>query len=93
MTRLPTRCAALSAVLASVAVSGCAQRGAPSFEVVGAYFPAWMLCAFVGVVAAFGARLALVATGLAAILTLQFFVCASIGLIVAALTWLLWFGQ
>ena len=69
-----------------------ACRGAPSVEVAGAYFPAWLSCALVAVVGAVLARAAMVATGLAQVLPLQLFVCISIGLLVAALVWFAWIG-
>ena len=78
-------------VLVAVTMSGCALRGAPSFVLFGAFFPAWMLLAGIAILAALGARVALVSTGLAGILPLQLLVCASAGLTVAILTWLLWF--
>ena len=74
-------------------LSGCASSGAPSFVIVGAYFPAWMLCAVLGIVAAIVARAVFVATGLSAVLPFQLLVCSAIGLICALLAWLLWFGQ
>ena len=67
-------------------------RGAPSIEVAGAYFPAWLACALAAVVGAILARVAMVATGLAQVLPLQLFVCISIGLLVAALVWTAWIG-
>ena len=73
-------------------LSGCAVTGAPSFVLFGAYFPAWMLLAGIGIVVGLGTRLALLAAGLAELLPLQLFVCTSTGLIVASLTWLLWFA-
>lgn len=82
----------LVAVLAP-ALSGCAEHGAPSFTLVGAYFPAWMACALLGIFAAIGARIGFVASGLAGVLPFQLFVCTSIGVCLALLTWLLWFGQ
>jgi hypothetical protein len=80
-------------VLTGVAgTSACASRGAPSFVLFGAYFPAWMLVAGIGILAAIGTRVALVATGLAEILPLQLLVCVAAGLTLAVLTWLLWFA-
>ncbi len=73
-------------------LSGCAANGAPSFILLGAYFPAWMLLAGIGIVVGLGTRVALLATGLAAVLPLQLFVCVSTGLTVACLAWLLWFA-
>ncbi len=67
-------------------------RGAPSIEVAGAYFPAWLGCALAAVVSAALARAAMVATGLARILPLQLLMCISIGLLVATLVWIAWIG-
>ena len=67
-------------------------RGAPSLEVAGAYFPAWLSCALVAVVGAILARVAMVASGLAQVMPLQLFVCISIGLLLAALVWVAWIG-
>lgn len=78
-------------VLALALLPG-ACRGAPSVEVAGAYFPAWLSCALVAVVGAILARAAMVATGLAEVIPLQLFVCFSIGLLVAALVWVAWIG-
>jgi hypothetical protein len=68
-------------------------RGAPSFSLFGAFFPGWMFCGLIGVIAAILARVAMVSSGLARILPFQLFVCASIGLIIGLLVWLVWFGQ
>lgn len=71
-------------------LAGCGA--APSLTVVGSYFPAWLACGIVGLVAAIVARVIFVATGLADILPLQLYVCAAIGIIVACLIWLVWVG-
>ena len=75
-----------------VGTSGCTARGAPSFVLFGAFFPAWMLVAGIGILAAIGTRIALVASGLAEILPMQLLVCVSVGLTIAILVWTLWFG-
>jgi hypothetical protein len=75
-----------------LSLGGCGATGAPSFILFGAYFPAWMVCALLGIIMAIGARVAFVASGLASILPFQLFVCTSIGVCVALLVWLLWFG-
>jgi uncharacterized membrane protein YeaQ/YmgE (transglycosylase-associated protein family) len=74
-------------------LGGCAAREAPSYIVFGAYFPAWMFCAVLGIVGGLTARAVMVATGLSETLPFQLFVCASIGLIVAIAASLLWFGR
>ncbi|AMO25493.1 YtcA family lipoprotein [Ramlibacter tataouinensis] len=81
------RCTALAAAVLCIACTG-----APTLEVAGAYFPAWLASSLVGVVIAFAARAVFVATGLAQLLPLQLFVCASIGLMAGLLAWLLWMG-
>jgi YtcA family len=80
------------APLLSFALIGCEVRGAPSFEIVGSYFPGWMFCALIGIVSAIAVRVSFVASGLASVLPLQLFVCTSIGVCCALLAWLLWFG-
>jgi len=77
---------------AAATISGCAQRGAPSFALFGAFFPSWMLLGGIGILAAIATRAALVVAGLAEVLPLQLLVCVSAGLTVAVLVWLLWFA-
>lgn len=84
--RLPLAC------LAALLPSGCGLSGAPSFPVAGAYFPGWMLCALLGVVAALAARALLVVSGLDFVLPFQLPVCTSIGCVAAFVAWLSWFG-
>jgi len=86
------RIRALSIASTAVTMSGCAHRGAPSFVIFGAFFPDWMLVAGIGILAAIGTRSALLATGLAESIPLQLLVCVSVGLTIAVLIWLLWFG-
>lgn len=78
--------------LTALALSGCTVQGAPSYTLFGAYFPAWMFCAALGILAAIVARVVFVATGLAYVLPLQLFVCASIGLCAALYAGLTLFG-
>ena len=80
-------------VLGALGAGGCARTGAPSFSLVGAYFPAWMLCGLAGIAAALVARLVFVASGLATVIPYQLAVCVSIGAFVAMLMWTIWFGR
>jgi hypothetical protein len=82
----------LAVLTGVIGTSACTHRGAPSFVLFGAYFPAWMLVAGIGILAAIGTRVVLVATGLAQVLPMQLFVCVAVGLTVAILTWLVWFA-
>jgi len=93
MTFAPThtpRSILAPALAAAWPCAACA--GAPSIAVAGAYFPAWLACALVGLGAALVARVAMVATGLAQVLPLQLFVCASIGVLCGMAAWLNWTG-
>lgn len=71
---------------------GCAPLGSPSLVLFGAYFPAWMLCALIGIGATLAVRAVFIMTGLDALLSFRLFSYASIALIVAAMTWLFCFG-
>ena len=79
--------------LATVCLSGCSTGGAPSFDLFGAFFPAWLLCGVIGIAGAGIARVAFVSTGLSNTLPYQLAVCTSIGVSVALLVWLFGFGR
>jgi hypothetical protein len=78
--------------IACSGLSGCTVHGAPSFVLFGAYFPAWMLVAAIGIFAAAAAHIAAVATGLAEIVRFQLLTCTAIGLTAAVVCWLTWFA-
>jgi len=80
--------ARLVVVLLAALSSSCA--GAPSVTVAGAFFPAWLVCALIGALAAVVARVIFVATGLAQTLPLQLLVCVSAGMLCGAMAWALW---
>jgi hypothetical protein len=77
----------------SLSLQGCALRGAPSYEISGAYFPLWLVSALVGFVGALIAHRIFVSTGWAQIVPFQLSVCVAIGLTVAVLFWLSGTGQ
>ena len=79
--------------LGLITLSGCSTASAPSFDLFGAFFPAWLLCGLIGVAGAIAARAGFVGTGLANAVPFQLFVCTAIGIIAAILVWLLWFGR
>jgi hypothetical protein len=78
---------------AALSLGGCSVGGAPSFDLFGAFFPAWLLCGAVGVVGAGAARAVFVTTGLSHLLPYQLFVCTSAGIIAAIAVWFIWFGR
>lgn len=47
----------LAALLGALVLSGC--RSAPSFNILGSYFPAWLFCLLVGVLLTMAARFVL----------------------------------
>ena len=65
--------------------------GAPSFELFGAFFPAWMLCALIGVVGAAGTRVVLTNTTFRDIIPFQLAACTAVGVIGGLLVWMILF--
>ncbi|WP_197410947.1 YtcA family lipoprotein [Novosphingobium sp. FSW06-99] len=74
-------------------LGGCSAGAAPTIGLFGAWFPVWLLCAVIGVLAACVARGVMVGSGLADAIPGQLAVCAACGLIVACLIWLVGFGH
>ncbi len=77
-----------SALLLMCTMCGC--NGSPSRNILGSYFPSWMVCALAGLVVALIARVALKATGLLAELPAPLVVLLSIGCATTFALWLLW---
>jgi hypothetical protein len=96
-SEMTTRSRALSEsallCLASVCLGGCSASGAPSFDLFGAFFPAWLLCGAIGIAGASIARFAFVSSGLSNVLPYQLAICTAIGVITAVLVWLVAFGR
>jgi hypothetical protein len=72
-------------------LGGCTSLGAPSFDLFGAYFPAWVFCALIGIIGGIIARVVFLVTRVADALPYQLPVCTAIALIVALSVWLLGF--
>ena len=89
--RRPIGASVVAPVLLSL--GGCSEAGAPSLDLFGAFFPAWLLCAVIGVFVALGARILFAARNLTDVLPFQLSVCTSLGTIFALLVWLVWFGR
>jgi hypothetical protein len=77
----------LSAALA-FGLGAC--EGSPSRNILGSYFPSWMVCAIGGIAAAVIARAIFKATGLLAELPAPLPVLLAIGCAVTFGIWLLW---
>lgn len=65
--------------------------GAPSFELFGAFFPAWLFCAGVGIGCAIVARVILTRPTLAQIIPHPLWVCSALGVSSGLLFWLVIF--
>lgn len=85
------RTAAWSSRLVALFVAGC--DASPAQNIMGSYFPSWLICAVVGVVAALVARQLLKWAGLNRSLLLAPLVYVCLGVGAALITWLLLFGQ
>jgi hypothetical protein len=91
ISRRPVGACVLTLPLLSLC--GCSEEGAPSFDIFGAFFPAWLLCALLGILVALGMRIFFAARNLIDFLPFQLPVCTSLGAIAALLTWLIFFGR
>ena len=62
-------------------------------DLLGSYFPGWMLCAAVGIVAAIIIRQLLAVSGIGDYVVAPLLTYAGLAVSVTLLTWLLWFGH
>ena len=69
-------------------LGGC--DGAPSRNILGSYFPSWMVCALVGIALALVARAIFKASGLLEELPVPFVVMLSIACAGTFAMWLIW---
>ncbi|MBE7211860.1 MAG: hypothetical protein INR65_12645 [Gluconacetobacter diazotrophicus] len=70
-----------------------ACTGAPALNVVGSFFPSWMLCGIIGIAAAVCFRQVLVLIGLEDVLVAPLLTHALVALAVTLAVWLLFFGH
>src|ERR1700689_1120511 len=89
--RRPVRTGVLALPL--LCLCGCSEVGAPSLDIFGAFFPAWLLCAVLGIFVALGARIVFAARNLTDVLPFQLPLCTSLGAIFPLLIWLPCFGR
>src|ERR1700688_2466414 len=69
-------------------LAGC--DGAPSRNILGSYFPSWMVCALVGIALALAARAIFKALGMLEELPVPFVVMLAIGCAGTFAMWLIW---
>src|SRR5215470_5514117 len=72
-------------------VAGCSHS--PSLDLLGSYFPAWMLCAVVGIVASVIIRQILAVVGINEYVIAPLLTYVALALFVTLLVWLLWFSH
>jgi YtcA-like protein len=82
----------VSRLIPWICLSGLAAGcdGAPSRNILGSYFPSWMVCALIGLVLALVARAVLKATGLLQELPAPLAVLLAFGCAVNFAVWLIW---
>ncbi|AJJ18478.1 similar to: Y. pestis YPO0620 putative exported protein [Yersinia intermedia] len=80
-------------LLSAIVLSGCSGVEAPSFSLVGSYFPAWMACAFIGIIVAVIARVLFIRVGIDEVLPLRLLVYVCLALTVAFISSLLLFTR
>jgi YtcA family len=74
----------------SLMFSLCGCNGSPSRNILGSYFPSWMVCALGGLLVALVARAVLKATGLLTEVPAPLVVLLSIGCATTFGLWLIW---
>lgn len=82
---------ALWQVAVTLALSGCSR--APTLDLLGSYFPAWMLCAGAGILAAVIIRQILVLVGIHEYVIVPVLTYTGFAVSAALLLWLFWFGH
>ena len=69
-------------------LTGCSS--APSRNILGSYFPSWMICALIGLVATVAVHAILAKTGVDAVLPMPIVVYLAIATAISLAVWLLW---
>jgi hypothetical protein len=82
---------ALWRVAIALPVAACSRS--PTLDLLGSYFPAWMLCAAIGIVAAIIIRQVLAGAGINDYVVAPLLTYAGIAVSATLLAWLLWFGH
>jgi YtcA family len=77
----------------AVALPVAACNYAPTMDLLGSYFPAWMLCAAIGIVAAVIIRQILAVAGITDYVVAPLLTYAGLALSATLVAWLLWFGH
>ena len=74
-----------------VALAGCS--GAPSQNILGSYFPSWMVCALIGLAVTIVIRQVFAVAGIDRTLPVPLLVYLAIATAAAFATWLIWLDR
>jgi hypothetical protein len=88
-----SRCAALGLPRVAIALPVAACSYSPTMDLLGSYFPAWMLCAVIGIVASIIIRQILAVAGINDYVVAPLLTYAALAVSATLLAWLLWFGH
>ncbi|MBV8334877.1 MAG: hypothetical protein JO358_05405 [Alphaproteobacteria bacterium] len=89
--RHPRAPLALWPIAPALPVAACDYS--PTMDLLGSYFPAWMLCAAIGIVAAIIIRQILAVAGINDYVVAPLLTYAGLAVSATLLAWLLWFGH
>jgi hypothetical protein len=78
----------ITAAAVSMLLVGCSS--APSRNILGSYFPSWMICALIGLAATVALRALLAKTGIDAVLPMPIVVYLAFATAISLAIWLLW---
>ena len=87
------RCASRAFWLTAIALPAAGCTNSPTLNLLGSYFPAWMLCAVLGVVAAVIIRQILAVAGINDYVVAPLLTYAGLAISATLLAWLFWFGH
>src|SRR5215831_17269325 len=87
------RCSPRAIWQTAVALPVAACNSAPTMDLLGSYFPGWMLCAVLGVAAAIIIRQILGVAGINEYVLAPLLTYAALAVSATLLAWLFWFGH
>src|SRR5690348_8163053 len=87
------RCGPLGLRRVAIALPVAACSYAPTMDLLGSYFPAWMLCAVIGIVASVIIRQILAVAGINDYVIAPLLTYAGLALSATLLSWLILFGH
>ena len=87
------RCGPLGLWRSAIALPVAACSYSATMDLFGSYFPAWMLCAAVGIIAAIAIRQILAVAGIADYVVVPLLTYAALAVSATLLAWLVWFGH